>query len=198
MDRSALIRKIQIRMDELTPIGENITHPFENSINSILDESHRQLLSECPVHLLTVKDISEDVTYDLTGSIAYVKRPNKFLRLVRFKFSDWINPATKFITQDHPEYKIIENGVIRGGKVNPVVVLIHKDLVRCFACYQVSTDNSKQYLYYIEEGEIEDLDDKVTDALAWLTCAKLMQVFDIAGFEKAADRYKEFMISNMH
>jgi hypothetical protein len=190
-------------MDELTPIGENISHPFENSLNSILDEAHRQILNECPIHLLKATEITDSITCDTTAKIAYVPVPDKFIRISLFKFSDWTNPATKFITPEHPDYALIQNSVTAGSVINPVVVLMHakrgSDTTpqRYLACYKVALLANKEYLYYIKEGEIDDLEDKVTDALAWLACAKLMQAFEMENFKLAQDRYKEFLISNI-
>lgn len=206
MERSALIQKIKIRMDELTPLGENITHPFDESFNSILDEAHRQILNEAPVHLLPMTEIdSDDVVYDTTNDVAYVKVPDNFIRVASLKFSDWTNPATQFISQENPQYKVIEHGLIVRNVVKPMVVLLYSkqddDTVpaRYLKCYSVEKEDDVdpvEYLYCITEGDVNLLPDKTTDALAWLACAKLMQTFEMQNYKIALDRYNEFIITN--
>ncbi len=195
-------------MDELTPLGENLSHPFGESFNSILDEAHRQLLNEAPLHLLPIVNLdSDDVAYDTTNDIAYVLVPEKFIRIAKFKFTNWTNPATKFITQEHPDYKQIENGLVVRNIVKPIIVLeysIQEDIdddpqryLKCFSVDKVVNIDPVEYLFYISEGDVNLLEDKVADALIWLATSKLMQVFKIKEFEIAEGRYKEFLLTNM-
>lgn len=194
-------------MDELTPLGENLDHPFGESFNSILDEAHRQLLNEAPIHLLPVTDVSEEtVAYDLTNDFAYVQVPDNFIRIASFKFSGWTNPATKFISQEHPEYKNIEHGLITKNVIKPIVVLEYslqaaisvtpKRYLKCYSVEKATGVDPVRWLYVISEGDVSLLIDKTADALIWLSASKLMQAFEIPGYKLADDRYKEFLISN--
>lgn len=286
MERTAIIREIMIRLDEILPPGESISHPFESHINSVLDESYRQVLNEFPIALLPLKEITGldtakaiegitehidgnilieitghgyltgdivtisdntyfaegtypyngtyeitvvndntftcDVTYiadDATGNaalhliiyettpqLAYVPVPTDFIRLGLFKFSDWTNPATKYITTDNPKYREVETGILAGGKVNPLVVLSHAikghntTPQRYLICYKVSTEQGKEYLYYVHYNKdtgITGLSDLAITGLSWCAAAKLMQVFELPGAKIAEERYQQFILSNL-
>lgn len=206
MTRTAIIREIMIRMDEILPPGESMSHPFDSYINSVLDESYRQILLECPVALLPLSEVTGTVIYEpTTTELAYVPVPDDFIRVGLFKFSDWENPATKHITVDSQQYKNIQTGVIAGGVVYPVVLLTHakkgSDTVpgRYLVCYKVSTNSSKEYLFYVKYNKdtgIESLSDIVIGGLAWCCVAKLMQIFELPPMKFAEERYKQFIISN--
>lgn len=106
-------------MDEILPPGENMSHPFDNYINSVLDESYRQVLRECPVSLLPLTEITGTVIYDSTNKLAYVPVPDDCIRLGLFKFSDWVNPGIKSISVDHPDYKFSRNSSVAGESLIP-------------------------------------------------------------------------------
>jgi len=194
-----------IRMDEILPPGESISHPFENYINSVLDESYRQILNECPIGLLPLKEVAGTVIYDLTAKLAYVPTPSDFIRIGLFKFTDWTNPAIKHITVESPEYKVIQTGVLAGGVVNPVVLLTHaikgSDTTpqRYLVCYKVATNSSKEFLYYVyydKDTGITALSDLVVTGLTWCAAAKLMQIFEMPGLKVAEERYQQFLLLN--
>ena len=213
MERTSIIREIMIRLDEILPPGESISHPFENHINSILDESYRQILNDCPVSLLPLKEITATVIYepdDTFGEVddlfmAYVPVPDDFIRLGLFKFENWKNPATKYITVESPQYKEVKTGFLAGGVVNPLVVLTHAKKgedaspKRYLVCYKITIADSEEYLYYVyydkDEG-ITALSDLVIVGLSWCAAAKFMQIFELPGVSLAEERYKQFIISN--
>jgi hypothetical protein len=218
MDRSAIIRDIYIKMDEILPPGESMSHPFDSYINSILDESYRQVLKECPVSLLPLSEIEEVRFYDTTNEKAYVLVPEDFVKLGIFKFSDWSNPATKHITVDSPEYKLIETGVLPGGTVKPIVVLTHAKLPtieaegedpgftgdttpqRYLVCYKVSTNDSAESLLYVQydkDDGITSLNEDVIGGMTWLAASKLMQIFEMQGVKFAEERYQNFLLRNI-
>jgi hypothetical protein len=278
MERTAIIREIMIRMDEILPPGESISHPFESHINSILDESYRQVLNEFPIAILPLKEItgldtaknieaitehsdgnilieitthgyitgdvvtitndiysgtqeitvvdndtftvdiayiSDDTTgnvalhtiiYESTRELAYVPVPTDFIRLGLFKFTDWTNPATKYISTDNPQYREVETGILAGGVIKPLVLLKHARKghntgpERYLICYKVSTDQSKEYLYYVyynKDSGITELSDLAITGLSWCAAAKLMQIFELPGTKIAEERYQQFIISNL-
>lgn len=206
MERTSIIREVMIRMDEILPPGESISHPFENYINSVVDESYRQILNECPISLLPLKEVAGTVIYEhSTTQLAYVPVPDDFIRIGLFKFSDWTNPATRHITIESPEYKIIETGVLAGGVVKPSVLLTHakkgSDTTprRYLRCYKVSTIGSKEYLYYVyydKDTGITELSDLVITGLTWCAAAKLMQILELPGLKVAEERYQQFLLLN--
>jgi len=51
MDRTGLINKVKVILDEYTP--EGVGTPFEEYIGPLLDESAREIVMEGPLYLLT-------------------------------------------------------------------------------------------------------------------------------------------------
>jgi hypothetical protein len=56
MDRSGIITKIKIKMDEVTPPGVDL--PFDDLIGPTLDDCAKEIILICPLHLLTPSEIS--------------------------------------------------------------------------------------------------------------------------------------------
>ncbi|WP_367328286.1 hypothetical protein [Lentimicrobium sp.] len=198
---------IYARADEIIPASTSYD-PFESYMTTILDECYRQILNECPLHLLPFTEYTTPtIVMDTTNSIAYVKKPTGFIRLGHFYFTDWTNPARKFITPEHPDYKMIENGVKVGGKVKPVVVMLDAMLgsdtkpEKYLACYQVTSSTSAK-LYYVKYDAtpatgIELIDDTViTNGLAWLGAAKLLKIANEKAWELAEQAYMTFIATN--
>jgi hypothetical protein len=73
---------------------------------------------------------------------------------------------------------------------------VPKKYLRCYNVVKLQDVDPKEYLFYIQEGDVDSLSDMVSDALAWLAVSKLMQAFEMQGFKVAEERYKEFLISN--
>lgn len=71
---------------------------------------------------------------------------------------------------------------------------------RYFVCYSVTTDDSKEYLYYVKfdkDAGIEELiDEVVTGGLSWLAASKLMKIFEMESYKLAEQMYLNFIASN--
>jgi hypothetical protein len=204
MTRTAIIREIYIKLDEILPPGEGMSHPFDSYINSVLDDSYRQILTECPVSLLNMSEIDPDeVAYD--EDKAYIPVPDNFVRVGLFKFEDWINPARANITVDSPMYKMLETGILPGSVIKPVILLTHAKIgddatpKRYLVAYYVPTEDSAEYLYYIEYNKdtgLESLNDQVIPGLTWLAASKMMQILELPGLKIADERYRQFIQLN--
>jgi hypothetical protein len=206
MNLSAIKQEIYIKLDEILPPGGALSHPFESSMNSALDDAYRQFLKECPVSLLPMDELTETIVFEESNELAFIPCPDDFVRVGLFKFSDWVNPATKHITVDHPDYKLIQNGAISGSVITPVVLLIHamkgSDTApqRYLQCLKVLTDDSEEYLYYIKyvQDGASLLSDQCIPGLTWLATANLMQIFKLNDpLKLALERYKSFILSNL-
>jgi hypothetical protein len=240
-------------MDEILPPGESLSHPFDNYINSVLDEAYRTALNDFPIHLLDLTNIIKSkfsiytglpsspavgdifmvsftgpisgVTYikgefrkysgstydnldvyDTVNGIAYIEMPENFVRIGQFKFTDWTNHAKKHINQESQEFKYIENGTITGGKVNPMVAMVHEQrssdttVKKYLACYSVTTIDENPKLWYVKydkDNGLTSLSDYAIPGIVWKSCSLLMQIFNMKEMEIAEGRYKAFISNSM-
>lgn len=204
MEINAIKDRVKVKLDELLPLGEEVAHPIDSNIQPMLDESYLQLLREAPIHLLPAEDVDETVIYDTDNSIAYVPVPTDFgYRIVKFKFSDWTNEVRKFITTDSPEYDLIRNTNLGNRKVHPVIVLTHEkptgatSVGRYLKCFDVDTDSSKEYLYYVKKDNITNLAEELIDPLTYLCAGKILETFENPNAKAGFERYMYFIQTNM-
>lgn len=208
MTRSDIIEKVKVRLDELTSSDETITHPVDNYLDPLLTESHNQLLREAPLYLLPMTSINEDLVefgvdmYPVEYN-AYVPRPSDFIRVGRFKFTNWDNEATVSITPEHPDYKVHQNTFLQGRSYRPVIIEVHAmldvdtTLKRYLKCLNVTSNENVEYLFYVGNGDITELTDDLIDPLSWLCASKYMQVAEMGDMAKfAMQRYQEWILSN--
>lgn len=206
MKRDAIINIIKVKLDELTPFGEDMAHPVDRYINPLLDESFNQILREAPLYLLPLSDIDENevkfgADMDPIETVAYVPRPDDFIRFGKFKFTEWTNEVTKIFSTESPEFKKQQNSFLKGGLHDPVVIETHAKLdtdnsvKRYFKCLDVTGNDSVEYLFYAGNGDIELLSDDLVDPLTWLASGKVLQTLESPGSKFAFERYAEFIIS---
>lgn len=208
MTETDIKNRVKVKLDELTPDGETLAHPVDSYITALLSESYNQILRECPVYLLPIKSIDENlveygIDFDPIEYNAYVPRPSDFIRVARFKFTDWENEATRSVTTQNPEYKAIQNEFLQGRKYRPAIVEVHAQLdvdtevKRYLKCLNVRDNDNVEYLYYIANDGVTNLYDDLMDPLTWLCASKVFQSFEMFDQAKFSDqRYREFLLTN--
>jgi hypothetical protein len=209
MTEDEIKNRVKVKLDELTPDGETLAHPVDNYIDALLDESYNQLLLEVPAYLLPMSSIDENlveygVDFETSENNAYVPRPDDFIRVGRFKFSDWENEATRSITPDNPEYKVHQNTFLQGRSYRPIIIEIHAyldtdtELKRYLKCLNIAGNDNVEYLYYIANDDITKLTDDLIDPLTWLNASKVFQAFEMFDQAKFSEqRYREFILINL-
>ena len=206
MDRDTLKENVRAKMDELAPDDQVSTHPISTHINKELDQAAIFILENAPLHLLdhTAIDGTDDSLsiHDASNKVNYVKVPDGFLRLACFMFSDWERPVHSFISQESNEYSLQANPFTKAGKAKPVVVQViakpptQSSYGRWLMCGEVENADTGAQLHYIKSDVAEGLPDRLSEAIEWLTAARLFQIFGMGEKSQAAvQKYMEFMAS---
>ena len=172
MERQAIIQKVQLRMDEISPYdsGEIINNSF---VDEILNDSARTLLLKLPVYLCQPVSMGIAEGTSNADGTGYVELPDDFLRLASFKMTEWTRAVTKPISEDSPQYNLQKISYLRGKPSKPVVV-IRNDygdstvaIKKILEYYSVVTDHDIERALYIKEDVAENLPDIIIDALAF-------------------------------
>jgi hypothetical protein len=146
MTISDLIRRVKIKMDELTPFGEglSITDPstgasipvtsglvllrpelYEKPIETYIKESiydgYYALVAIAPYHITPVKSLTGTVVLNADRSGTFTL-PSDFYKLKDFKLVEWERPVTVTIDENDPHYKDQFNIYTRGNISKPICV----------------------------------------------------------------------------
>jgi hypothetical protein len=201
MNRSALINRIKIKMDEFTPSG--VALPFDEYIGPILDDSAISLIKVSPLHLLTPTPItltSETgpslvslVKY--AGDKSYIPVPVDYVRLYEIKYPLWKRSVRKAIPVESQAYRPQENEYLKGGYGRPFVAIVQTSVsgeaaTRYFECSKVIEPANDETLtpiaLYVKKTAPEDLNDSLADALTWLCTSNLLMIMGYADKAKMA------------
>ena len=188
MTREELFIEVKTRMDEITPEGQSL--PFDDFIDTVLDESARELLEASPLHILTPEAIPVAGTI-VVDNKAYIPVPANYIKLYEVKYPLWKKSIRRAITPADPEYKIQENEYTRGGYARPCVALLHTSLNggpagKYLECSKVVDGTSAPVALYIKTDLPENLDNKFSNALSWLCVSKLMVIMEDSNKAKLA------------
>lgn len=179
MDRSSLINIVKLKMDEFTPEGVGL--PFDEYIGPLLDESAREILAKGPLHMLTPTAIPQ-ASAAYANDKSYLPVPADYIRLYEIKYPLWKKSVRVAMSAENPEYKIQENEYIRSGYGRPTVTVVYTSVgggavTRYLECSKVVTPVTGTVIaLYVKDAKPEDIADLFTDALTWLTTAKVLAI----------------------
>jgi hypothetical protein len=182
MERSGLIDKVKINLDEYTPDGVSL--PFDDYIGPVLDECATSLLKAAPLHLLTPsKIVITEVVYQ--NDKAYIPIPADYIRLYELKYPLWKVSVRQAISTENPEYSTQDNPFLKGGYGRPCVAIVTTaigsgDITKYLECSKVLSDSEEANLVplalYVKSAKPEELNDLLADALAWLCASKIFEI----------------------
>jgi hypothetical protein len=195
MDRTGLINKVKVILDEFAP--EGVGTPFEEYIGPLLDESANEIILEGPLYLLIPLAIPLTTGDPATSMLkyaddkAYIPVPADFVRLHEIKFPLWKRSVSEAISQENEKYNMQENEYLRSGYGRPFVALIRKlftgdTLKRYFECGKVLANAVPDTALYVKKTLPEDLADEFVDTLTWRAAAKVMLTLGDANRAKVA------------
>lgn len=156
MNRQAIIERVKIKLDELTPVSEGLDHPIDKYIDPCLDDAARRIIDTLPIELFRIDDYSSApgfsepcYTIPLTDDVA---------RVVSVYLSDWIHPVSKIIDENSMEALWQKNPITRGGFAKPVVVLRQEGNSRFLDCYSgtASATHNVRCVLYKKPEEMHD------------------------------------------
>lgn len=193
--RLTIINMVKVKLDELIPEGEgvqfslettpNISNPLDLFINSLLDECTKNTLMLAPIHVLS--GTPETVTPTAYSSVTthndygtgWFPLPTGYLRLVSFKMTDWERPVIIPISTASKLYLKQKNKYLRGGLSKPVAAITWRNnsgagqkIMEYFSSYVHTVD----HFICVSDTLAENLQSDLTDALTWITAAKILQI----------------------
>jgi hypothetical protein len=194
MTREALIKKVALKMDEISSssdvivsVGTDDNNPLYTQINGLLNEAVNDVLTKAPIYRITgFIDIAktERPTADIIKDrkVLLLPVPDGFIRLVSISDKAFQRPITDLAVEGDQTYKRQRNGFLMGKSAKPVAVLgMGKDGKRVISCYSYSiTDLADPVMVYIKrfEGDLDtssniDMDDYLADVVTWACAGKV-------------------------
>lgn len=205
MERLELVNRVRRKIDEVsaqdTPL-QTITIADENAvdaiIDSLLDESAKEILLKAPVQRLTVTSSTPStVMNDNDTTTGYIQVPEDFLRLVSFKMGDWHRSVTDLAVKGDAISMRQHNKYIRGGVAKPVGVISRNDkgIIIEYYSTQQATHTLAEFLYIKEDIAENIADGQMVDALTWICAGKVLSVYgNLQMAQNAYDNAQSLMI----
>ena len=213
MDRIAIIQRVKIKMDEFTPVNEDVTHPLDSYIQPTLDQAALELLKDAPLIKLAPENVElyvKDEEGTETGSIlTYTDKvyridfPVAVLRPTSIKFPDWSRAIYTFKDPASPEAQMQGSRATRGGLEKPVVVSDRGTISnagRMVAyCYthpklkkndEAETFVREPQIKVITKKKAEELDEMLVEPLVLLTASKVLS--SVQDHEAAKILYEQY------
>lgn len=148
-------RDVRIAIDENKTSEQLIsdedidTLSLNDIIRSKIVEAVRRVESSAPVHYLEEGHVFGRNVYWESGGIGYVLLPDDFMRLIRFKMSDWKCSLHAAIDAFHPLYARQSSGCagLRGNPYKPVCALVNRAEGKALEFYSCESEAA-----FVEEG----------------------------------------------
>lgn len=207
--RAEIITKIVVKMDELTPIGTGLiisngntaVLPVKDYAESILNETFREHLRNCPFHKVLPACIATyaSVTCTTPGTTTIIlTKPADYIKNHLIKFIAWKRAVTKTITPDNPLYKLQGNDYTKGGQSKPVVVEFNDYLEATTAAAITGTGTVTSYVKYIAPEAITVgavYAEETVDMLSWLAASKILALMGDEKYKLAYESYGKILNS---
>ena len=191
MNKAEIIKQVQARMSDLMP-GDQVEVNSNSLTEALIDYCAESFYMKLPTNVLPATSFLTGAATTATSDEVSVKRiqvPDNFIRLVSFKFSDWIKNVNTTIPEGSNEHKKQFHKYSYGGNTRPVVTLVSgAGSIRCVEYYSALTSiGTVTQATCVVKGTVEDMPDTLIDAFAWHVAATVLladQEYDAA---KAAE-----------
>lgn len=188
MDRQAIIKKVQLKLDEITPYdsGEIVNDSF---IDELLDDSAKTLQLKLPGYLSAPVNMDIESGTDNGDGTGFIQLPDDYIRLVTFKMTEWLIAVTVPITEDNPKYNLQKNVYLRGKPNKPVLVLrniFDSTSKKILEYFSVSSDHTIERAMYIQSMVAELFPDELIDTLAYQTASDAYLIMEQPDMAKLA------------
>jgi hypothetical protein len=197
MTRAAVIDKVMVKLDELTPFDEALVissgndgvMPLREYIDSILNETTKEHLRNCPLKWITAINIGDITlaTLSAQATMFTLTKPTdgSYIKIHTVKHSTWARGIQTAITLDDPRYKLQNNIYTRGTINKPVVV----DMGSTLDCYSIvavadpAETGTFKYVKYLIPESIND--DNTVDMITTLAAYKVLAIMHELDHAKA-------------
>lgn len=183
MTRSELVHKVRQRIDE---VGVNETVSLNFPVDAFLLEAINQTLLNAPLRMAgNIVDFSSTQIVNNSDGSGTIKLPENFMRLVEFKMQGWQRSVYETYAPNDNIVMKQQFSTTRAGTARPIVIA-YTDTLTYF-----SIPNGKDHIVEIARAQVaakstSDLPDVLSDAAAWLTAGKVLQVMNERALSEGA------------
>lgn len=203
MNRQELIRKVALKMDEISSsddvivsVGIDDNNPLYTQIDSLLNESVNDVLLKAPIYRLSdfiKEDIdSNPIVSEIRGTsreTATITVPSDFLRFVSIQDTGLFRPITELAIQGDDTDKRQHNIHLMAKSAKPVAVISAGLDNMIITIY--SFEKSSNYtitLTYIPRYSGDDISNEfIIDVVSWLCAGKVFAAQGDTVKEKICD-----------
>lgn len=195
MTREDLIRKVKVKIDEVSPFerdesnvialktpAESDIKPVYEYIEQVMKDACNEALMLIPLYRIKPKQF-HNTDVHITGGVEYyngfIKLPNDFLRLHSFKLQDWEREVSVAISTQNPMYKLQCNEFTKGKPYKPVCVLDERVGVGMTLEFFSTADRTPlvQKALYVPQFDDTDIQDSIADYFTIMTAARVFGCF---------------------
>ena len=186
MTRQELIRKVALKMDEISSsddvivtVGIDDNNPLYTQIDSLLNESVNEVLMKAPLYRIHnhIATASENRPININSrKAAIIVVPDDFIRLASIVDTAFQRPITTLAIEGDEVDKRQHNKHLVAKKAKPVAVIGHIPTKgRIITCYSYDqADTPQPTMRYIKRFSDEStLDDYQIDIVTWVCAGKV-------------------------
>lgn len=194
MTREELIKKVALKMDEISSSNESIVvvvnsgdnNPLYAQINNLLNECVNDVLMKAPIYRLQslVSTIDESTTEEIFNGarkIVIFSVPDNFLRLVSISDASFQRPIVDLSIEGDATDKRQHNRHLVAKNAKPVAVIGHNDTNRVIKCYsyEASETPAPTFIYvprYDKDTALSSeigLNEYIIDVVSWVCAGRV-------------------------
>lgn len=186
MDRQELIRKVALKMDEISSsddvivsVGIDDNNPLYTQIDSLLNESVNDMLMKAPIyrlynHINTVASSRPTTVNSI--KVGIIEVPADFLRFASIEDKAFQRPIVTLAVEGDDVDKRQHNKHLVAKKAKPVAVISNdatkKRIITCYS-YGLAETPSPTMLYIKRYDGNTTLDDYQIDIATWICAGKV-------------------------
>lgn len=200
MDRQELIRKVALKMDEISSsddvivsVGIDDNNPLYTQIDSLLNESVNDMLMKAPIyrlynHINTVASSRPTTVNSI--KVGIIEVPVDFLRFASIEDKAFKRPIVTLAVEGDDVDKRQHNKHLVAKKTKPVAVISNdatkKRIITCYS-YGLADMPSPTMQYIKRYDGNTTLDDYQIDIATWICAGKVFAVQGDTVKEKTCD-----------
>lgn len=212
MTREELIRKVKVKLDEVSPFerdesnvialeypNESDVKPIWTLIDETLNDACNDALMLIPLYRIKPFQFADQRVFITGGKNYYngfLKLPDDFLRLHSFKLQDWSREVSTAISTQNPNYTLQGNEFTKGKPCKPVCVIDeHTGVGATLDFYSTSVKSPVvQKALYVARFDDSDIQENLTDFFAVMTALKITDYLGEFNKSKALTQQFENLI----
>lgn len=187
MTREELIRKVALKMDEISSsddvivsVGIEDNNPLYTQIDNFLNESVNDVLMKAPIYrlydCLGTASAESDADFATGRVVAFFSVPRDFLRFVSIEDDLFQRPIVELSIEGDDVAKRQHNKFLVARKAKPVAVISTSDSAgRIITCYSYDKeDKPRPTMTYVRQYYGNDLlNEYLIDIVTWVCAGKV-------------------------